>query len=341
MRKLASIQRVWETHPIEGADAIEAIKVMGWECVAKKGEFAPGDLCVYFEVDAFLPADDERFEFLRKSSLRKNEILGEGLRIKTVKLRGQLSQGLAMPLELFPELAGAGLGDDATEALRVRKWEVLEYATSAGTALGGKPHGIPTTDEVRIQSMPELLDAMRGKPYYVTTKMDGTSMTVYAKDGAVGVCSRNLELKDDGQSSFWAAADRFGLREKLPALGRDIALQGELCGPGIQKNRLKLQRPAWYLFDAYDLAASRYLGYRELADLAAGLGLETVPLEREGESFGFAQDELLEMAKGKYPSGEHKEGIVVRAADNGYDAALGSRLSFKVLNNDFLLKEKD
>ena len=111
---LVSIQEIHGTEPIEGADRIELVKVLGWQCVANKGDFKPGDKCLYFEIDSFLPICD-KFEFLRKSSYRKNEYMGEGFRIKSVRLRGQLSQGLALPLSDFPEFSDYEIGQDVSE----------------------------------------------------------------------------------------------------------------------------------------------------------------------------------------------------------------------------------
>ena len=127
-RKLAPVQYVHDVRPIEGADRIECIGVLGWQCVAKKGEFRVGDLCGYFEIDSFLPID-ERFAFLKATCLKHSELLGDGYRLRTQWFRGQLSQGLALPLSVLP--AGEWkIGDDVTELLGVRKWEVSQRVTS-------------------------------------------------------------------------------------------------------------------------------------------------------------------------------------------------------------------
>ena len=86
MRKLVSIQRVWKVEPIPDADKIELAYVLGWQCVVNKGSFKPMDLGVYFEIDSFLPIREE-FEFLRSSSYKKTDIMGEGFRLKTMKFR--------------------------------------------------------------------------------------------------------------------------------------------------------------------------------------------------------------------------------------------------------------
>ncbi|MCL1835296.1 MAG: 2'-5' RNA ligase [Oscillospiraceae bacterium] len=344
MRNLASIQEIASVKPIEGADAIELVIIKGWQCVSKKGEFAGGDKCVYFEVDSYLPLE-ERYEFLRRTSYRNNEFMGEGLRIKTITMRGEISQGLALPLAAFPEISETAAGADVTEQLGVRKWEVPEVVGSSGIEIGEKPFSIPTTDETRLQSMTEFLEAFAGKPYYISTKMDGTSCSLYTKDGAVGVCGRNKEYKEDTEScAMWAWVYKKGLKEKLASLGENIALQGEFCGHGIQKNRLKLLEPNLYIFDIVRLeenGSRPKLGLKEAQGYCERLGLDMVPIEETGESFSYTLEELLEKARGKYQSGMDKEGIVVRTQEFAHNSELQHKMSFKVLNNDFLKKEKD
>ena len=207
MRKLASVQTIWDVQPIEGADRIEVVSVLGWKCVAKKGEFKKYDLCVYFEVDAFLPVKPE-FEFLRDGCYRSNDLNGEGFLMKTRNFRGQVSQGLVLPLSILDgiePLDGVAwkTGDIVSEQLGVKKWEVAEIATGSGRVIGDFPHGIPKTDEIRVQAEPGLIDEFKGLPYYISTKMDGTSVTMYLIDGDFGVCSRNYEIADDETSPAW------------------------------------------------------------------------------------------------------------------------------------------
>ena len=344
MRSLVTIQKVKDISVIPDSDFLELAHIMGWQCVVKKGEFKAGDLGVYYEVDSFLPLD-ERYEFLRNSSFRENADNGIGFRIRTMKMRGQLSQGLLLPLEKFPELKGLGEGGlqegglseglDVTETLNVKKWYIPETAAAGGTIIGERPNGIPASDEIRIQSALELLDQLRGKPYYITTKMDGTSGIVYCIDGKIGCCSRNKEIKDEADALYWAPVYTYGLKEKLASLGKNIVLTGEICGPGIQKNKLRLAATEWYIFDVKDWDAGKYLPYDEACSLCAELGIPVVPLEERGEQFDYSLETLLEKAKGKYLSGLDKEGIVVR------DVNSPKAVSFKVLNNDALLKEKD
>lgn len=339
-RKLASVQYVHHITPIEGADRIECVHVLGWQCVANKGQFRVGDSCVYMEVDSFLPIC-EQFEFLRSSSYKNSEILGEGFRLKTQKFRGQISQGLVQPLSILPE-GDYKLGDDVTALLGIRKWEVEERVTTSGTVIGDFPDSIPKTDELRVQSYPELIEEFKQvKGYYISTKMDGTSVTMYWKDGHFGICGRNYEYADEDKCAMWKYAHEHGIPERAAEINlSNIAVQGEFCGAGIQKNRLKLVKPEWYVFTMIDLETRRRLPLHKMQELCRQLKLKMVPVEEEKEVFEYdSVEELLERAKGKYPSGMNKEGIVIRPLVPVYSETIEGPLSMKVLNNDYLLKE--
>ena len=337
MRKLVTIQRVKNITPIKDADRLECVHVLGWTCVAKKGEFQVGDLCVYFEVDSFLPIE-EKFEFLRASSHRSNIRMGEGFLLRTQKIRGQISQGLALPIEFLPEGVVPELGADVTDAFKVRKWE---EGAESGKSMGRMPQQIPRTEELRVQSYPELIEELKqAGPYYISTKMDGTSVTMYELNGKFGVCGRNYEYAPDEPCPFWEYAKKHQIEETLRANGiSNIALQGEFCGPGIQSNRLKLTCPEWYIFTAIDLATGERYSLEDMKKLCELLGLTMVPIEETGEIFSYQTvEELLQRAKGKYKVGTNKEGIVIRPLKPVYSATISGPLSMKVLNNEYLLK---
>lgn len=141
MRSLASVQEIWKIEPIENADRIELAYVLGWQCVVPKGEYHVGERVIFFEPDSFLPIKPE-YEFLRPSSYKKTDHMGEGFLISSRHLRGQLSQGLIMSCKEELEI-----GADVTEKLGVRKYEVPEYATKQGTIIGKLPPGVPHTNE--------------------------------------------------------------------------------------------------------------------------------------------------------------------------------------------------
>lgn len=341
MRNLVSIQKIEALHPIEGADRIELARVLGWTLIVNKGDFQVGDPCVYFEVDSYLPAKDERYGFLHKNSYRNNPFMGEGLLIKTMKMRGCISQGLALPLFLFPELADCQLEEDVTERLGVIKWELPDGTETDNATFPPKPYGIRTTDETRVQSKDSLRQELLGKPYYISTKMDGSSCTIYNIDSHIGVCSRKYDLPDDDSSVMWRALKKNGTIEKIRQ-AENLVFQGEFCGPNIQKNPLDLKEHAFYVFNIFDYKDHmRLMGLEEMLKTCEKYGLNAVPIEEQGDDFQYSLEALLERAKGKYPSGKQKEGIVVRPLEPFYNKDLQKSLSFKVINNDYLLKNKD
>ncbi|MCL1918705.1 MAG: RNA ligase (ATP) [Peptococcaceae bacterium] len=342
-RKLASIQIIKDIHPIPDADVIEVVSILGWKVVGKKGEFSAGDTCVYFEVDSFLPID-QRFEFLRGTSYKRNDFMGEGFRLKTIRLRGQISQGLALPLDVFPEITSAHqeIDTDVTELLGVKKWEIPEVQGTFGTSCGAFPSWVSKTDETRLQSVLEVLDEIAGKPYYISTKMDGTSVSMGRRDGEFWVAGRNIRYADDGKASAWQMAHNLGLPDKAKTWDKDYTIQGEFCGQGIQKNPLKLFNPEWYIFNVIDPETHIRLSLSKMLTFCEANGLQPIPIEEKGEKFPYKTvDEMLERAEGQYASGSTKEGIVIRSIEPMYSPVLRSDMSFKVINNKYLLKQKD
>ncbi len=338
-RELASIQKILNITGIDGADKIELAHILGWQCVVKKGEFKTGDLCVYCEVDSVLPEGNPHFEFLRERCFRDNGAQ-KGFRIKTIRLRKQISQGIAFPLSILAPGEYKD-GDPVTKILGVVKWDPPVPAALAGEVLGEFPSFIPKTDELRIQSAPETLDELKGKKVYISEKVDGTSATIYFNSGDFGVCSRNLELKETENNAYWKVAKRLDVANKLKTFGKNIAIQGELAGPGVQKNLLRLQDLEIFVFNIFFLDERRYCGFSELKELADKFGLKTVPVLSKDIEFSFTLDQLLEMAKGKYAgTSNDREGIVIRTMTETHSEAMKGRMSFKVLNNDFLAKEE-
>lgn len=340
MRKLASIQEVKSIEPIEGADRIELAHVLGWQCVVNKGQFKAGDLAVYFEIDSFLPVRKE-FEFLRKNCFKTSDLLGDGFKLKTQKFKGAISQGLLLPVSTFPEIQSPKIGDDVTELLDVRKWNVNERSTESGTIIGTLPDSIPHTDETRIQAMPELLKEFAGLDYYITTKLDGSSHSISLDENGFHVTGHNYEYKD---GTFYRLVEERGYRGKLTTFAerenlKSIAVQGELCSPKIQGNRLKLDAPEWYVFTV--IKDGERVGQQEMIRVCAALGLNHVPIEEVSNdlpAFYPDVDALLKRAEGEYPKGGKKEGIVIRPCESVYSDAIRDYLSFKVINNKFLLK---
>ncbi len=330
MRKLASIQKIKEIESIEGADAIEKAYVLGWQLVIRKGEFSVGDLCVYCEIDSIMP-DKPEFEFVRAKSNR----------IKTIRLRGQISQGICFPLSVLPEGTEIAEDMDVTELLGVTKFEPPIPANLAGTVKGMFPSFIPKTDETRVQVLEKVLTTYAGMVCYVTEKLDGSSVTFYMKEGEFGVCSRNLDLEFNEDNSMWKFAIANRLEEKLKALNRNIALQGEIIGEGIQKNKYKSRGQSIYFFNIFDIDTYSYFSLQEAKALLADLELSMVPVLEENYLLESSVDALI--AKSKMKSVLNKdtiaEGIVIRPVEEKIDKyVMQGRVSFKAINPDFLIK---
>ena len=346
MRKLASVQRIWDVIPIDGADSIELVKVMGWQCVAKKGEFKKDDLGVYFEIDSFLPVRPE-FEFLRGNSYKNSDLMGEGFKLRTMKFKGQISQGLILPLNMFKELSpDLEIGTDVTELLGVRKWEIEERATTGGNIIGGLPYDVPHTDETRVQAEPDLIKAFAGLQYYISTKMDGSSHSISIDEDGFHVTGHNYEYKDDGTSSFYEYIKQKNYEYNMRhAMGRfnikTLTIQGEFCAPGIQKNPLRLTKPEWYVFTIRE--NGKRVGLERMCNLCSFMGMQTVPIEEvdfDLHSKYPTVESLLERADGNYSTGGRKEGIVVRPTEPIYNSTIGGPLSMKVVSNKYLLKQE-
>jgi RNA ligase (TIGR02306 family) len=350
MRKMASIRKIDDIRPIDGADAIECAVVGGWTVVIKKGEFAVGDLAVYCEIDSWIPTELAPFLSKGKEPRVYEGVRGE--RLRTVKLRGQLSQGLLLPLS---EVAKFGPdqdvgfhvpvtwaeGEDVSEALGIKKWEMQVPAQLAGQVKGNFPSLIPKTDQERAQNLvKEIVGANEmGMKFEVTEKLEGSSMTCYLIDGVFGVCSRNLDLKETADNAFWQTARADDIEGLMREVGDNFAIQGELIGPGIQGNIYKLSKPEFHVFDVYSVAEGRYLNPAECRGLIEMMGLKHVPVIAHNaelyDTLGVTDiPGLLKFAEGtsKLNPAQEREGVVFKEMNGGF--------TFKAISNKYLLGEK-
>lgn len=329
MRKLASIQKVAEVAPIEGADKICKYRINNWWVVDQVGKYNVDDFVVYCEIDSFLPIRDE-YEFLRKSSYKKLIDGTEGFRIKTIKLRGQVSQGLIVPCTL--ENPEEDL--DMTDSLGIIKYEPPIPACLAGLAKGNFPGFLSKTDEERVQNIkPHIYGQWRkDHSFYVTEKLDGSSMTCYLKDGVFGVCSRNLDLKETEGNTFWSTARQLDIESSMVKYGNGIAIQGELIGPGIQGNKYKLSNHRFYVFNVYNITQGKFLDRHDMITFCTYVNLNVVPIVEHYYNLPETVDDLLIYAEGKSRLNDEteREGIVIRTHDKS--------ISFKAISNKFLLK---
>jgi RNA ligase (TIGR02306 family) len=346
MRKLATIRKIDELNPIDGADAIECAVVGGWKVVVKKGEYSVGDLAVYLEIDSWVPTELAPFLSKGKEPREFEGIKGE--RLRTVKLRGQLSQGLLLPVEVdngqFSGVVHLVKGDycveegmDVSDVLGIIKWERPMNAQLAGMAKGNFPTLIPKTDQERVQNLKNeiAVAAEAGLQFEVTEKLEGSSMTCYFIDGVFGVCSRNLDLKETEGNAFWETARREDIEAKMRDTGPDaqFAIQGELIGPGIQGNIYKLSRTEFYVFDVYNIKSGEYLKPDARRALIKRMGLNHVPVIWSTWELSEV-DAILAQAEGRaWLNGkQEREGIVYKQVDGG--------MTFKAISNKYLLGEK-
>jgi RNA ligase (TIGR02306 family) len=339
-RKLATIQRISKLTPIENADSIVVASVLGWKVVVRKDEFKEGDLVVYCEIDSIMPEKPE-FEFLRERKFR----------VRTIRLRGQISQGICFPLSILNSNIISAPdeykeGTDVTDILGVTKYIYQIPAHLQGIIKGEFPQKIvPKTDETRVQLLQEVLTRHKGTKCFATEKIDGSSVTYYYKEGNFGVCSRNLELKESEENTLWKQAKELKIKEKLEAYGKNLSLQGEIIGNGIQKNPLRLDGVKVLFFSVFDCDAYKYLDFADFKRVIAELGLETVPIVDEDFTLIDNIDELVRIAttNSKINPKIYREGIVIRPLKEVMDLQMAQgfgsgRLSFKVVNPEYLLK---
>lgn len=369
MRQLASIQKVLKIEPIERADSIEKLTVLGWELVAKKGDFKEGDLCVYIEIDSIVP-ETAWSEFLRPRKFK----------VRTIKLRGQVSQGLALPLSVLPNSDrpmkwGYQEGKDVTEILSIKKYDpqgdkerlILEqkhflfnkkidnylkrYSWFRKLVLRPSrdkfPSFIKKTDEDRIQLFPNICEKHQATKFVCTEKLDGSSCTYFVtkntnkwqfwKPYIFGVCSRNLRLYNKN-NNWYQVAIKLDIEKKLishaKAFGfKTVVIQGELIGEGIQGNKYQLKGHDFYLFNLIE--DGHIKGISMQSDFSARYDVKLCPVLNDNYYLASTiHDEVLR-ASGKSLIGSKptREGVVIRNYFNN--------ISFKVINPDFLLKYEE
>lgn len=338
-RKLATIRKIAAIEPIEGADAIEVAVVDGWKVVVKKGEFQVNSLAVYLEIDSWVSNDIAPFLSKGKEPREFEGVKGE--RLRTVKLRGQLSQGLLLPVtsDICVKLGAVDAdleGADVTEALGIIKWERPMNAQLAGMARGNFPALVPKTDQERIQNLTRSFAEYQLDTWSITEKLDGSSCTFYLDDeGVFHVCSRNLDLKEDEANSFWKVAHKFQIEDVMRRnfmLG--MAIQGEMIGEGIQGNQYKTQLD-FYVYDMYNTQTGQYILPVQLKAACERLGLKHVPILAESTDIKEQSiQSILDFAEGKsLLNGSNREGVVFKS-NTVHDR------SFKSISNSWLLKNE-
>lgn len=316
---LVYVGKIVAIESIENADFIACATVVcgkggKWKGIVRKDQFREGDLCNVYLPDSLIPPN-EAMKFMESSNWR----------VKMRRFRGAPSEVVIMPDELYYS-GGFDVGRDITQEKGVTKYHKPVPANLNGVAKGFFPSFIPKTDEPNYQRVPELLDQLHGKHYYITEKADGSSTTAFRYKGEFGLCSRNLELERNENNGYWKVAMKYQLEEKLP---EGYALQWETCGPGVQSNPMGLTELDGFAFSAYKIDESRYLEMLELWEFLDKLQFPKCKLWGIGSQFDKETVHLL--GEGKYSNGKEREGVVVRSQTNVGHAPI----SFKVINLNY------
>jgi hypothetical protein len=378
MRKLASVQKIISVseiiNPKTGlpADSIEAVGVLGWTCVARKGTYKVGDLVIYFEIDSIIP------EALLKSQGLWDEAKGKGMLgrsngdvLRTKKLLGVVSQGLVANIRSLGVVdANLKEDDDLTDILSIKKYEqYVEEEFEPGTkrkqgfkskmirkfkpqiiwlsqyipwfkqfigAGGAFPDYVQKTDQTRIQNLTRNWEELREDHYEITEKMEGTSSTYFYNRGDYGMCSRNLRKPNNDTTHFGQVEKKYNIFKKLIEYKKNIALQGEICGPGIQGNYYALPEFTWFVFDVYLIDEHRKAlpGERQCILTDLGLEINQAPINTGGDISDLTIQQVLDLAvrKSVINPKVDAEGLVFKSTTKNQ--------SFKAINNNYLLKEK-
>ena len=346
MRELVTLRKIDKLVPMIGYDNIELAIIDGWTVIVKKGSFSEGDSCYYFEIDSFIPATDVRFNFLGKVITHQNI---DGYRLKTKKLRQYISQGLALPVHMFPELNHVN-HKRLAQALNIIKYEADIINFNIGSKTRTFPNFIPKTDQERIQNLPQYFELFKDVEFEETLKLNGTSLTVYKqsipiiqriknifkfkfKNYRVGVCSRNNELFDK-KSMYWFVVKDKKIDRKLP---KNYAIQAELIGEKIQGNYEKINGIDYYVFDVYDIKAKQYLSPEKRKDFCQKYNLQHIPvLSEKIKACSLTIQELLERVEGESMNNDVvSEGRVYKAYHKG------QYLTFKVISNSYLVNHEN
>lgn len=338
VRKMASIQTIDEVKLIPDADKICAYVVQGFNVIDQIGKYSVGDKVVFIQPDSFVP--NTLAPFLTKPGKFPkvfNEVEGE--KIRTIRLRGVYSQGLILPLEPTCQMIESVLftGLDVSLPLGIQKWEPPPEFSSAD-ARGLFPDFIRKTDQERVNTFYKgNSDIFETETFECSEKCEGSSHTAYFYQGVFGVASRNLDLKRSDENTYWKTALDYDLENKLTNLGRNIAIQSEICGPKISGDIYKLSKFHLFVFDIFDIDKQEYLNPVERRELTKELGLVDAPVLHTNMTLaGKSLEDILVMADGTSVLGTIgclREGLVFKA---NYSS---KRISFKSVSRKYLAKQ--
>ena len=352
-RQLVNVVTVSAISEIPKSDflVLLSFKECGWQCVTTKDSVRVGDTGLYFEVDSFLPVDNPAFEFMKKNGI-KTLYTGEvGMRVRTVKLRGQVSQGLFLGWDKFlnidkDEAISGDLGD-LSLLLNVIKYEVEPEISLTGDKIGEYPGHTPRSYQARIQNEPEFFTRYIDVEFERTLKLEGTSTSFIYNNGEVFPASHNTVYRKNDKFSPWKYIVEQGIDKAMVELGLNVSIQGEFMGPKINKNIENFKEFKFFTYNIFKIDESQWMSRSERKEyiwkinqlLSDGCELLHVPtLEASVKIFSAVKDldELLKLADGPSINAKRREGDVYKSLK----PIDGQYVQFKVISNAYLLKEK-
>jgi hypothetical protein len=383
-RKLAYIATISQLDKIEGKDRIvyASLKDLGWQVIVDVNAKI-GDKIVYVEVDSILPVKPE-YEFLRKRcfSEKCDGFIIRGMRMANLISYGIILPAgdyADMPdgYDMTDILGIRKKEDDVPEALPKAKSKFDKFADWLCRKLGIKRKKKSTssewldfahkTDETRIENLSYLFEEeFKGTPVYSTVKLDGQSATFAVYKGCFYIASRNVCLycekikkaiqelnpkkEKPNMDNFKKVASRYSIPSAISSAfkSNDIkgafVVQGEICGPGIQKNPMGLAVVDFFVFNLYStyLSVESYRSWNHIKEFCKAFKMKSVPFIEKRKFDWPDKAALKEYAKGKYENGKDREGVVIRYDSNYEDMpkplkGMSNMWSFKVVNDDYIL----
>lgn len=337
-RALATIAKIDKIYEHPNADRLEIALVRGWQVIVLKNNYSEGERVIFFEIDSFIPTYDE-FSFLEKSCLREVEGV-KGYRIKTVRLRGELSQGLVAKLDFLDTITygdqwiNEPIGTDVTKLLGVLNYNdlITEYNMKLGNLIPNHSY-VPKREEERVQNLVDEWDFYQQLRYYTTEKLEGMRCSIWKdRNEEIKYGTKNV-LINTPDHPFVLAMNGLGIPDILKKIDEPLVLAGELIGPKIQGNYYKLAKHQFYAFTLYNYNTRKRKSYKEYSEFCYTHGIPMVPLIYFNIQLPKDPLTLVALANGKSRINQDvmREGLIYRSIDTND--------GFKVVDNEFLINQ--
>ena len=340
-RKLASVQKITSLTKIGEKGQEEFATVLGWKVLVHANQFNVGEKIIFFEIDSILP----------NGKKWTKKIKPKNLHIKTSKSYNEIIQGCIMKLNILLKeenflklnlkIEDLEEGYDLTDILEVKKFDENSEEGQKELEKVFPSQLIEKSDEIRCQSNLNYIELFAGKEFYSSLKYDGSSATYLIEPTTqkFRVCSRNMGLNLNDKNIYNEIATKYDIKNKLLKYEGKYAIQGEIYGPKVNKNPLQVTELKLAVFTIKDIKNNYYLGFDEMTKLCKEMDLPMVEVIEEGIFNYKTVEELVLKSKGNYPgTNGPREGLVYRVKKDWNKD--GKRLSFKVINDDYLIKSK-